>query len=221
MYIHICIQLCYLPTDLSSDIFPLNIDSTVGCIKSFTVTEKEETFCFDDHKIYVTVPSEAIPTGTNANMVLSASLSAPVNFLNNTTPVSAIVWLHMDPKPTKLITLQIPHFLNITNETQSKCLSFAMSNCNDSTMTMNAIEGGKFSTNKSYGTIEIKPLCYYCIQCENVKADDVPDNEYQIVVMKEKQSNASENSWKVDFCVTPKLPTCVKVLATYILYVYI
>ena len=210
----------YFPTDLSSDIFPLDIDSTVGSIKLFTVTEKEETFCLGDHEIYVTVPSEAIPTGMNANMLLSASLFPPVNFLNNATPVSAIVWLHMDPKPNKLITLKMPHFLNITDDTQSKYLNFAMSNCNDdNTMTMNVIEGGKFPKEESYGTIKIEPSCYYCIQCEKVKRKNVPDNEYQIVVMKEKQLNASENSWKIDFCVVPKLPTCVKVLATYILYV--
>lgn len=146
-------------------------------------------------------------------MLIAASLFPPVKFLNNATPVSAIVWLHMDPKPNKLITLQMPHFLNITNETQTKYLNFAMSNCSDNTMTMNVIEGGKFPTNESYGTIEIEPLCYYCIQQVHFQCNDVPENEYQIVIMKEKQSNASKNSWKIDYCVTPNLPTCTKVLA--------
>ena len=222
IYVHNYVVLDCFAIDLPSNIFPLDIDSTIGWIKSFTVTEKEETFCFDDHEIYVTVPSEAIPTGRKANMLLTASLIAPVNFLSNATPVSAIVWLHMDIKPKKHIRLQMPHFLNITSETQSKYLNFAVSNC---TMTMNVIEGGKFPINKSYGIIEIEPSCYYCIQ-EGVGCDDIPDNEYKIIVMKEKQSIASANLWKIDFCVLPNLPTCIQVLilqlATYfVIYVYV
>ena len=199
------------PIDLLLSILPPNIDNSIGCFKSFIITEDEATYEFNDHEIKVTIPRNTIPAGTTALMILSASLVAPVKFSKKVIPVSAIVWLHMSVKPSNPIMLQMPHYVSM-RKSQLCRLNFALWECSsrdDEEKTMRVIEGGIFK--ELYGTIEIEPLCYYCIQCEEISKDDVPENEYWLAIMQEIKPDRQGNSWKIHFCIIPKLPTCVKV----------
>ena len=183
----------------------------IGNAKPVIVTEKGEKFCFDEHNISVTVPSEAIPTGERAKMLLTATLNAPVKFSSNAIPVSAVVWLHMDKKLDKPIKLQVPHYVEIKTKDQSRALQFVMSKChkgyNNEILPMEVVEGGEFPINESYGEIEIEHLCYICIE-RKISRTIIPDNKYRIVFMREKPS---ENLWKVDICILPYLATCLTV----------
>ena len=123
--------LCYFSTDFPSSIFPplQNIGDMIGQVKPVIVTEKEETFNFSDHDVYVTVPSEAVSPGKRSKMLLTATLNAPVKFSNNVVPVSVFLWLHTDIKLKKHIKLRMPHYVDIKSQDQSSALQFAMSKC--------------------------------------------------------------------------------------------
>ena len=208
---------CYFATDFPSSLFPppWNISDMIGQVKPVIVTEEKKTFYFSDHDIYVTVPSEAIPTGKRSQMLLTATLNAPVEFANNTVPVSALVWLHMDIKPKKPIKLQMPHYVDIKSQDQSSDLQFAMSKCSvgdagnkEILLPMEAVKGGDFPINNSHGTIDIDPLCYICIQ-QNISVTEIPDNTYRIVFIREK---LTVNLWKVNIIILARLGTCLQVL---------
>ena len=195
-----------------------NIDCTVGDINVHSVDESGGRFLMSKHGIVITVPKMAISSGMVAEMQTGVTLIAPVMFSNNAIPVSAIIWLCINATLQKPIKLQVPHYVNVKTESQSKQLQFAKSFVHswDNTQmgTMEGIEGGIFPVGESYGTIEVDHFCFYCIQ-RNVQVDDIPDNLYRIVTMKEKQPNLAENLWKIHICITPQLATCLEVCLQY------
>lgn len=197
---------------------PSNTTYIIGGISVYSVDENGGKFYMSEHGVTVTIPEMAVPSGMRAKIKFAATLIAPVRFTNNAKPVSALIWLCMNVALQKPIKLQVPHYVNVKNESQSKTLQFAKSfihSCDSTKMeTMNVIEGGIFPVGESYGTIEINHFCFYCIQ--SIEAVDIPNNHYQIVTMKEIQPNIAENLWIIHICIIPSLPTCFKVLC----YVY-
>ena len=193
-----------------------NIDYIIGDIKVESFDENGKSFYMSEHGVTIIVPKMAIPSGIIAEMKFAATLIAPVNFSRNTIPVSALVWLCMNVTLQKPIQLQIPHYVNIKTENQSKSLQFAKGNIHslDSMEVgmMQAIDGGIFPVGESYGKIEIDHFCYYCIQ--QIEVDDIPENLYRVVTMKEIQPNMAINLWNIHVCVIPSLDTCFQVQFT-------
>ena len=188
----------------------------IGGIKVISVDEEGGNFYISEHGVTVTVPKMAISAGMVAKMKFAATLVAPVQFSDNTVPLSPIIWLCMNAKLHKPIQIQLPHYVNIKSSDHSKTLQFAKATVhsmeNNAIGSMEIIEGGYFPVGKSYGIIEIDHFCYYCIL--SVQSVDIPDNLYQVVTMKEIQPNISQNLWIIHVCIIPSLPTCLKVYIT-------
>ena len=148
-----------------------------------------------------------------SEMKFAATLNPAVKLLTNGVPVSATIWLCMNVVLQKPIKLQIPHYVNVKSKADFKNLQFVKSNfhlSNKKTITTaQVIKGGEFPIHESYGMIEINHFCYYCI--ELIQEDDIPDNLYQAVTMKELQPDIERNLWMVHVCIIPSLPTCLKV----------
>ena len=173
-----------------------------------------------EHGVLIVIPKMAVPTGVTAEMKFAATMIAPVYFFDKTTPVSPIIWLCMDVALQKPIHLRIPHFVNVESRCHSNVLQFAKASIHSLSSTerriMNAIKGGNFPIGESYGTIEIKHFCYYCIQVLDV--DDIPENLYQVITLKELQPNVNSKLWNIHVCITPQLGTCLKVRFICTLY---
>ena len=202
---------CY--TDLFLDNNPpSNNDLVSDDINVVSFDENGGTFCAAEHGVTVTVPSGAVPSGIVAEMKFAAATIVPVKFFNDVLPVSAIIWLCMNVKLQKPIQLQMPHFVNIKTENQARSLQFTKSDSHN-VPTMKVIKGGTFPIGESYGTIEIDHFCYYCITT-SVKVENIPQNLYRIIAIKEAQPNVASNLWNIHICVIPLLPTCLKVCCT-------
>ena len=201
----------YFTPGTSLDLCPPDSDCIIGCVESATFDDTGGRFHSFEHGVTVTVPSGAIPTGVTAEMKFAASLNPIIKLLDDTVPVSAIIWLCMNVAPQKPMVLQIPHYVNVKSNAHSKNLRFVKSNhCNKKkNITVEVIEGGVFPVDESYGMIEITHFCYYCI--ELIQANDIPENLYQAVTMKEVQPDIERNLWMVHVCIIPSLPTCFKV----------
>ena len=169
-----------------------------------------------EHGVTIIVPKMAVPSGIIAEMRFAATLIAPVEFSDNAIPVSAVIWLCMNVTLQKPIQLQIPHYVNVKTENHSKTLQFAKGNIHSwddkKVGMMKAIDGGNFPVGESFGKIEIDHFCYYCIQMK--EADEIPENLYRIITMKEIQPNMANNLWNIHVCVIPSLETCFKVQFT-------
>lgn len=161
------------------------------------------------HEVTVTVPEGAVPKGRQGELKFAATLTAPINFTSSIIPASAIIWLCMDLELIKPIKLCLPHFVCLKTMDQVNNLYFAkMAHPSAPEDSMNIVDGGQFSKEKGFGMIEINHFCYYCI-VQNIRAKDIPKNEYRVVTIKNKKPTIDH--WKCHVCIIPSLPSCRKV----------
>ena len=163
-----------------------------------------------NHEVTVTIPRDAIPPGQQVELKFAATFCAPVKFVPNVVPVSAIVWLCMDVKLKKPVRLCLPHFVCVRNKSHVNSLYFAkMAHASTSEGYMNVIDIGEFSVGESFGLLDVNDSSYYCIVNSATAAEDVPENQYKIITMKQKTTVMDH--WNCDVCILPAIPTCIKV----------
>ena len=163
-------------------------------------------FCSDKHGVTVMVPQGAIKSGIKAELKFGSTLLAPVKF-ENVIPVSPVIWLCMNVPLQKPVQIQIPHCVNIKSEAQANNLQFAkvIHSISDETI-MKIMYGGKFIVGKSFGSIEVKHFCYFCIV--NNYRENI-DYKYQAVLFQKRKLD--NYVWKIDICIMAALPTCEQV----------
>ena len=147
-------------------------------------------------------------------MKFAATLIAPVKISPNKIPVSAIFWICMGVPLKKPIQLRLPHASN--NFTGNLQFAKGLHSSDDKKQyTMEILQGGEFSVDEHYGSIEIEHFCYYCIMDDRLDPQHYPHNRYIISTM--KQQYPTDRVWKVHICILPSLPTCI-VVSTWYLY---
>ena len=181
----------------------------MGLIETDFFDERGGVFHSHQHGVTVIFPKGAIPEGVFAELKFAALLVAPVEFPKGKVPVSAVYWLCMSVQLQKPVQLQVPHMVNIKNETHAKDLKFVKFQHNLSKESMSVVNGGRFNINGPYGYIEINHFCYYCIVEEKLKPTDFLPNKYMVLAMKQKQSKYT--IWQADICLVPNIATCKKV----------
>ena len=173
--------------------------------------ERGGTFHSANHGVTVVFPNGAIPKEYLVELKFAAMLDAPIKFSSNFIPVSAIHWLCMDKELEQPIQLYLPHSVNIQNEAQTSKLKFAKFQHLQlgGAMDMQSIEGGNFPVGESYGFIEVKHFCYYCIVEDNLDPSDIPNNKYVIAAVTKKKPVSC--NWEAHICLYPSLQTCANV----------
>lgn len=197
--------VCYFVEVVSAPL-PPDTHRWIGGIESVFFNEMKGVYCSNNHGVTVIVPDGAIKSGIKAELKLGATLLAPVKFVENTIPVSPVVWLCMNVTLQKPVQIQIPHCINVKSESQLDNLHFARAvhSSDDNTM-MEVMNGGKFCLRASFGSIEVDHFCYFCVvnDCYDGKA---PDYHYQAVLFQNRYLH--NHIWKLQICVMPALPTC-------------
>ena len=185
----------------------------IGDIEVEMFDERGGAFHSYKHGVTVIVPAGAIPSGILAELKFAATLLSPVPFLSNQTPVSGIYWLCMDSRVRlqKHIQVRLP-LMRLRNKTHA--LRFTKSLHSQFYVIgnhMKVLEGGNFIDNKDYASTEINHFCYYCITYNQLDPKDIPNNQYLLVVMKQRQPQSKDNSWNFHICIVPEFRTCNEV----------
>ena len=204
--IYICVCVIYIVVIISAQ-SPVDTEYLVGC-KMFD--ERGGVFHSHNHGVNVIVPPGAIPSGTLAELKFAAMLVAPVKF-TYLTPVSAIFWLCMEVILQKPIQIRFPERFT---KNRSSELQFAKSLHSPVTVIdqqMNVIEGGRFTPGQCYASIEVNHFCSYCITEDRLDPNDIPQNRYLLIAMKQHYPNPKDKTWNVHLCVVPLIRTCKKV----------
>ena len=125
---------------------------------SLTVTNKAQQFIWKNFGLRLTIPSGVLPPDVDkCDLLIKASLSGNYQFPRKYHLVSPIFWIHCKPncKLAKPITLEVQHCALDKNISK---LSFVKASCTQKELpySFEIISGGKFSTNSSYGLVELK-----------------------------------------------------------------
>ena len=190
---------------------PSEMVTWIGDVETQSFDHHGRLFHSFNHEVTVTIPDGAVPPGEEAELKFAATFCAPLKFAPKTVPISVIVWLHVNVKLLKPITLCLPHFARVENRSHVNSLYFAkMTDASTSEGYMNVIDSGEFNTGEAFGLLDVDDSSYYCIVHSATVKGDVPENRYMIVVMKQKVPD--EGHWDCDVCILPAIPTCLKVI---------
>ena len=129
------------------------------------------SFHSDKHDTRINIPDFALVE--QSELIFAATITAPVVFPENVVPVSPIIWLCMEAKLKKAITLCLPHSLRVKAISEVEGLCFAKASHSSSKATMKLITGDQFNT--SCGEIDIDHFCYYCIVNEKLGVERIPN----------------------------------------------
>ena len=185
---------------------PSEIVTWIGDVEAQSFDHHGRLFYSFNHEVTVTIPDGAVPPGKEAELKFAATFCAPLKFAPKTVPVSATVWLHVNVKLLKPITLCLPHFAHVENRSHVNSLYFAkMTHASTSEGYMNIIDSGEFNTGEAFGILDVDDSSYYCIVNSATVAEDIPETQYKIITMKQKLP--VENHWNCDVYILPALPT--------------
>ena len=90
-------------------------------------------------------------------MTIQASLSGQYQLPDDTELVSGIYWIAFPQKFSQPVTMELQHCACLEHPDQLSSLFFITAKCNQKTLPyqFQPLTGGKFSTNTSYGVIEL------------------------------------------------------------------
>ena len=124
---------------------------------SVLVTNRSQTFPWTDHGLKLHIPQDALPAGLEeCRLLIKVGLSGQFAFPKNMSLVSAVYWLDSEPRRKFLqpITLEMQHCVKSTHISR---LSFVHAKCSQRPLPyeFNIMEGGKFSSESTYGCVEL------------------------------------------------------------------
>ena len=121
---------------------------------SVLITSKAQTFHWEDYGLKFHIPPGALPPGMKqCELLIKVGISGQFILPKNTSLVSAVYWLHSEPRCefSQPLTLEIQH---CATSSQTSRLRFAK--CSDTSLPYNfdILEGGDFSQD-AYGRIQL------------------------------------------------------------------
>ena len=188
-----------------------HLPDTFAGVVEFTILPSGSVYHSVDHGVTMVIPEGAVLSPTK--MWLAAALYGPFVFPSGHVPVSPIVWLQSDVPLLKPAMLRMPHCLTVANEQERQKLMFLTGddiledNLHPSVSLRPDSRQGTFTPRSSYASIEIKHFCFECITC--ISQSLLEHCRYCITEVLHDMYLSSQ--WKVEYCVTYSLPTCLKV----------
>ena len=122
------------------------------------VTNDPQSFAWEGYGLKLHIPKGCLPAGIEkCSINIKASLAGQYEFPENSHPVSAIFWLHCEPrcKFTVPLSLEIQHCARPENISK---LSFVKALCSQESLpyTFRRQLGGCFTSSSSYGVLELE-----------------------------------------------------------------
>jgi len=133
--------------------------------------EKLQIFCgaegcqhsWDEHGFSITIPSGAVPKGTEVSITVGVSISGNFVLPQGMTLVSPVFCVDVVPNCfEKDVKLKILHAADFTEEL-SKYISFVRASCDNSDIQFVKFPGGAFKPGLDYGVLSTKSFCLLAI----------------------------------------------------------
>ena len=180
---------------------------------------KEFQSTSDDFSLVI--PKGAIQEGIEASIqhgVVRYGPCGPFELPKGWQTVSPIVWLCMMTEFVfnKSIAITLPHCFECVNEDDCKSLGFLKAGHKECETTENGEEVYKFkpvqgevsfNPHSYYGTLHTTHFCYYCIGVH----DRATTSNANFCLVVARPLATRDEKWKVYFCVTYFLKTCLRV----------
>lgn len=183
-------------------------------------TGKEQTL--KEHGITVKIPEGAIPKGKVIQVEMSVTLYGPFKFPSNTRPISPILWMcpQEDIEFKKPIEVTLPHiFTGVDQKELVKMgVTFAKAGHNtlsESKESHDAVFVFRECPNRpqfreikeqGYGILETNHCCFICITSKQS-----PEAARKAGYLFSRIDETSGQDFKINYCVSFFLPSCVKV----------
>ena len=125
---------------------------------SVLITNQPQTFHWEDYGLKLHIPQEALPAYLKqCEFIIRVGLSGELALPENSSLVSAVYWLHSEPRCefSQPLTLEIQH---CATSSQTSRLSFARCSPTSLPYKFEILEGGDFSQD-AYGCIQLHSFC--------------------------------------------------------------
>ena len=143
---------------------------------SVLITNEAQTFNWAGYGLKLDVPKGALPAGLEeCRLLIKVGSSGQFALPENTSLVSAVYWLDSEPrfkKFSKRLTLEIQHCVKPTHTSK---LRFIRTKCTQTHLPykFKDIEGGVFTCDSAYGSVEVEQFSGMGIVDENPVSDRV------------------------------------------------
>ena len=161
-------------------------------------------------KLYI--PADALEPGTPAQtMTIQASLSGQYQLPDDTELVSGVYWAAFPRRFSQPVTMELQHCAYLECPGQLSSLFFFTSKCNQKTLPYQCqpLTGGVFSSNTSYGAIELSHFSGVGVARRKRKRKHYTGQIFYI-----PQANIA--TWLMHFTIICDLELCVKVCVMHI-----
>ena len=188
----------------------------------------------EEHGFQVAVPKGAIKKRASVEIQIGITLHGPFDFPEGKRPISPILWLCSNPetKFRKPVEVTLPHYLNTSGSgngcDSGKEFGFTFLKALHKSSVVNAqgrrryqfhsTDGEEwFWSNENRGTLLTKHFCFVCIAA-NTSSDVTTRATYCLVTVIPKP--IEQPTWKIHYCVTYLLRTCIQVGSTVYLVTF-
>jgi hypothetical protein len=198
-------NMSYLEEGLLDPIEVIQLDSNGG------------RYSNENHEVYISFPKGFIPEGKTISIEIGVSFhSSLVTLLPlESIPISPLVKLCVVGEPSirflKPVEITLPHFLDITESEDVDHMGLQFMKSGHNLYCFHKSDGDAvFKPRISSATLKTNHFCTFCIAAnENISSDKI---NYRLV--KVVPQNKDKQEWKVDFCVSYYLRTCLEVCAS-------
>ena len=119
------------------------------------VFNQSQIFNWKGYGLKLHIPQGALPAGfKECKLLIKVGLSGQFALPENTSLVSAVYWIDSEPRSkfSKPLTLEMQH---CAQSSQTSRLSFARCSHNSPPYAFEILEGGEFSSQSTYGSIQL------------------------------------------------------------------
>ena len=177
--INVCVTDCVI--QLTDNLECLS-DVQVAEKKLFLVQgDKPQLMNWERFGLRIGVEEDSLSSSSETVEVATAALfGGELKFPKNTVLVSAVYAVTVSKRLLKPLRLEIQHCVDLTGQPGlSKYLKFAIASVSTHSLPyqFRIIEGGEFSSDSRYGSIERKEFCLVCILGEETTNGDSEDDD--------------------------------------------
>ena len=196
---------------------------------SFTYSSQcHKSFNWSGYGFRMKIPKDALPVGVSeCQLDVKTGLTGTFHLPKNTRLVSGLYQILCPHKLIEAATVEIQHCIAFTDPRQLSALSFVVARCSqeEQPYRFKCLEGGLFSTQSSYGKLDVNEFSIYGIianilswfssqQDESEGSDssrgpptcNLPNNRYCASVFYIERDRP--NTWGVDLVIFRELEVC-------------
>ena len=152
-------QCLFLPISIFLTLsVPIRGADIIGMVVLQIFPGKPVTYAWHGHGLWLHIPADALkPRASPLTMIIQASLSGHFQLPDDTELVSGIYWVAFPQRFHQPVTMKVQHCAYLEHPDQLSSLFFITARCNQETLPYQfmKIPGGVFSTDSSYGTIQL------------------------------------------------------------------